>query len=59
MKLEVVEINEKNMMEVLTADDVYVIRPRMMRDEFVMEPIGEANVADVVSANVAIVRLSK
>jgi hypothetical protein len=59
MNISVIGITKANLMDVITDRSVYVIKKRWTRDSYDMTPIEEADVKDLFSEDVLIVRITK
>lgn len=60
MNITVIGVTKANLMEVITDDSVYVIKRNLFnKNRFVMEPIAEADVKDLLSGDVIIVKVTK
>ena len=57
MGIEELKVTNKNIMDILTDDNVYVIR-RTFCGEYRMNPISESDVKTVLSEEVKIVRIT-
>ena len=58
MGISVVGINKANLMEVIMDDSVYVIKKKWCGDGFQMIPVKSADVKDLMSEDVLIVRIT-
>lgn len=59
MNISVVGVNKTNLMGVITDNSVYVIKKDCFRPGWIMEPIGKADVKDLLSEDVLIVKITK
>lgn len=60
MNITVIGVNKANVMEVITDESVYVIKRDLFRaDKFTMMPIEKADVKDLMSDDVLIVKITK
>jgi hypothetical protein len=57
MNISVVGVNKANLMDVITDNSVYVIKKDYFRPGWRMEPIAKADVNDLLSEDVLIVKI--
>ena len=57
MYIKKIEVNASNLMEVITDSSVYVIRKNNWNDEYFMLAIADANIKDVLSDKVSIIKI--
>lgn len=59
MKIEVIGVNQANMMDTINDENVYVIKKMWShKDQLYLVPVKEADVGDLMSENVLIVRIT-
>ena len=57
MCIKNVEVTTENLMELIADPDIYVIKEGFFGNGYRMCPIKEANISDILSKNVAIIRV--
>jgi hypothetical protein len=59
MNISVIGVTKANLMDIITDESVYVIKKAWLRkDEFMMEPVKNADVKDLLSGDVLIVKIT-
>lgn len=58
MNITVIGVNKANLMEVITDDSNYVIKKAWLANDWMMIPIKKADVNDLLSDNVLIVKVT-
>lgn len=60
MNISVIGVTKANLMDVITDDSVYVIKEHYFdKNRYMMEPVKKADVDDLLSDNVLIVKIAK
>lgn len=59
MNISVIGVNKANLLETINDSSVYVIKKSYFADDYQMIPIKKADVNDLVSDKVLIVRITK
>lgn len=57
MFIKQIEVTEKNLMEVITDDSVYVIKRCRLFNRMEMVQIGDADVKDILADNAIIIKI--
>ena len=59
MGISVIKVTNANLMEIIADESVYVIKNHWAGNGYDMVPVGKANVSDLLSENVLIVKIEK
>lgn len=57
MNISIISVNKANLMDIINDDSVYLIKQPYFSDRYQMTPIKGAEVGDLLSADVLIVKI--